>query len=77
MGRQSAVAMNCAAVNLTEAAASEAAQLAPYEYHFARSQLEQAQTEASHDEASSLAARADEYARMALSIAQAAQRQKP
>lgn len=70
-----AVQVNGAAARLAEARELGAEQLAPYEYYYAKSHLEQAQveaSEASYSDAALYAETADEYAEKAVELSRAA-----
>jgi hypothetical protein len=70
-----AVEVNGAASRLAEARELGAEQLAPYEYYYAKSHLEQAQveaSEASYSDAAIYAETADEYAQKAIELSHAA-----
>ena len=70
-----AIAVSAASSRVEEARAVGAEQLAPYEYYYAKSHLEQAQveaSEASYSDAALYAETADEYAEKAIELSRAA-----
>ncbi|HEY2511700.1 MAG TPA: DUF4398 domain-containing protein [Polyangiaceae bacterium] len=72
-----AATVNAASSRLEEAREIGAEELAPYEYYYARAHLDQAQVEAadgSYGDAVNYAEAADEYAKKAIDLSEAAHR---